>query len=70
MDNIFSDKNIIVSWIIVADTKISTYIGTLKSTNGRDIKSEDYNDTDINKLENILNKNAIEDFNQLKLERG
>ena len=64
------DNNIKVEWIITKDTKPGHYTSILTSTNGRDIKSETYTDTDLSKLEKILREQALQDFNQLKLERG
>jgi len=64
------DNDIKVEWIITKDTKPGNYTSILTSTNGRDIKSETYNDTDLAKLEKNLREQALQDFNQLKLERG
>ena len=64
------DNNIKVEWIITKDTKPGHYTSILTSTNGRDIKSETYTDTDLSKLEKTLREQALQDFNQLKLERG
>lgn len=64
------DNNIKVEWIITKDTKPGNYTSILTSTNGRDIKSETYTDTDLIKLEKTLREKALQDFNQLKLERG
>ena len=64
------DNNIKVDWIITKDTKPGNYTSILTSTNGRDIKSETYNDTDLDKIEKNLREQALQDFNQLKLERG
>jgi len=64
------DNNIKVDWIITKDTKPGNYTSILTSTNGRDIKSETYTDTDLSKLEKTLREQALQDFNQLKLERG
>lgn len=64
------DNDIKVDWIITKDTKPGHYTSILTSTNGRDIKSETYTDTDLSKLEKILTEEALKDFNQLKLERG
>jgi len=64
------DNNIKVDWIITKDTKPGNYTSILTSTNGRDIKSETYTDTDLTKHEKTLREQALQDFNQLKLERG
>ena len=64
------DNDIKVEWIITKDTKPGNYTSILTSTNGRDIKSETYTDTDLPKLEKTLREQALQDFNQLKLERG
>ncbi len=64
------DNNIKVEWIVTKDTKPGNYTSILTSTNGRDIKSETYTDTDLIKLEKTLREKALQDFNQLKLERG
>ena len=64
------DNNIKVEWIITKDTKPGNYTSILTSTNSRDIKSETYTDTDLSKLEKTLREQALQDFNQLKLERG
>jgi hypothetical protein len=64
------DNDIKVEWIITKDTKPGNYTSILISTNGRDIKSEAYTDTDLTKLEKTLREQALQDFNQLKLERG
>ena len=64
------DNNIKVEWIITNDTQPGHYTSILKSTNGKDIKSETYTDTDLTKLEKTLREQALQDFNQLKLERG
>jgi hypothetical protein len=64
------DNDIKVEWIITKDTKPGYYTSILTSTNGRDIKSETYNETDLSKLEKNLREQALQDFNQLKLERG
>ena len=64
------DNNIKVDWIITKDTKPGNYTSILTSTNGRDIKSETYKDSDLAKLEKTLREQALQDFNQLKLERG
>ena len=64
------DNNIKVEWIITNDTQPGHYTSILKSTNGKDIKSETYTDTDLVKLEKTLREQALQDFNQLKLERG
>ena len=64
------DNDIKVEWIITKDTQPGHYTSILTSTNGRDIKSETYTDTDLPKLEKTLREQALQDFNQLKLERG
>jgi hypothetical protein len=64
------DNDIKVEWIITKDTQPGHYTSILTSTNGRDIKSETYTDTDLSKLEKTLREEALNDFNQLKLERG
>ena len=64
------DNDIKVEWIITKDTKPGNYTSILTSTNGRDIKSETYTDIDLSKLEKTLREQALQDFNQLKLERG
>jgi len=64
------DNNIKVEWIITKDTQPGHYTSILTSTNGRDIKSETYTETDLSKLEKTLREEALKDFNQLKLERG
>jgi len=64
------DNDIKVEWIVTKDSKPGNYTSILTSTNGKDVKSETYNDTDLKRLESILREQAVEDFNQLKLERG
>lgn len=64
------DNDIKVEWIVTKDSKPGNYTSILTSTNGKDVKSETYNDTDLKRLESILREQALEDFNQLKLERG
>jgi len=64
------DNDIKVEWIITKDTQPGYYTSILTSTNGRDIKSETYKETDLTKLEKTLREQALQDFNQLKIERG
>jgi len=64
------DNDIKVEWIVTKDSKPGNYTSILTSTNGKAVKSETYNDTDLKRLESILREQALEDFNQLKLERG
>jgi hypothetical protein len=68
--DILVDKNIKADWIITNDIKPGNYTSILNSTNGVDIKSETFTDTDLIKLEKNLREQALIDFNQLKVERG
>jgi hypothetical protein len=68
--DLYVDNNIKVEYIITEGTKIGTYQGTLTSTNGRDLKSETYTNTNLELLQKNLKIEAEKDFIQLKLERG
>jgi hypothetical protein len=68
--DILVDKNIKVDWIITNDIKPGNYTSILMSTNGVDIKSETFINTDLVILEKVLREQALIDFNQLKIERG
>jgi hypothetical protein len=68
--DLYVDNNIKVEYIITQDTTVGYYSGVLTSTNGRDIKSETYKNTNLEILQKTLKEEAQKDFDQLKLERG
>ena len=68
--DLYVDNDIKVEYIITQDTTVGNYSGTLTSTNGRDIKSETYKNTNLELLQKTLKEEAQKDFDQLKLERG
>ena len=68
--DLYVDNNIKVEYIVTQDTKVGIYQGTLTSTNGRDLKSETYTNTNLELLQKNLKSEAEKDFSQLKLERG
>lgn len=63
--NILNDKNVKVEWIIVNNTEIGTYRGTLKSEKDRNVKSEDFINNNLITLEKILIDEADKDFKEL-----
>jgi hypothetical protein len=67
--DLYVDNNIKVEYIITEDTKIGTYQGVLTSTNGKDLKSETYTNTNLEILQKTLKTEAEKDFSQLKSER-
>jgi hypothetical protein len=68
--DLFVDNDIKVEYIVTQDTKVGIYQATLTSTNGKDLKSETYTNSNLITLQNMLKEEAKKDFEQLKLERG